>query len=36
MEKVDKGWLMVTIDVSGRMSLLVPAHPGSPKQGVVK
>ena len=32
--KADKGWL-IRIDVSGRMFLLVPAHPDRPRQWVV-
>jgi len=32
MEEADKGRLMTTIDVSGWMFLLVPAHPGCPRQ----
>jgi len=32
MDEADKGRLMTTIDVSGWMLLLVPAHPGCPGQ----
>ena len=32
MEEADKGWLMTTIGVSGWTFLLVPAHPGCPRQ----
>jgi len=32
MEEADKGWLMTTIDVSGCMFILLPAHPGCPEQ----
>ena len=36
MEEVYKGCLMIRMGVSGRMFLLVPAHPGSPRQSAIK
>jgi len=36
MKEVDKGCLMNRMGVSGRMFLLVPAHPGSAEQRAVK
>ena len=36
MEEVDKGCLMIRMGVSGRMFLLVPAYPGSPRSKTVK
>jgi len=35
MEEADKDWMMIRM-VSGRVFLLVPAHPGSPGQRAVK
>jgi len=35
MEEADKGWLRIRIGVSAWMFLLVPAHPGSPRQEAV-
>jgi len=35
-EEADKGWLMITIGVSGWMFLLVLAYPGSPGKRAVK
>jgi len=32
MDTADKGRLMTTMGVSGGMFLLVPAHPGCPRQ----
>ena len=32
MDEADKGWLMIMIGVSGWTFLLVPAHPGCPRQ----
>jgi len=36
MEEVDKGCLVIKMGVSGRMFLLVPAHPGSLGQRAIK
>ena len=36
MKEVDKGCLMIRIDVSGWMFLLVLAHPFSPGQKAIK
>ena len=35
MEEVDKRCLMIRMVVSGRVFLLVPAHPGSPDKGLL-
>jgi len=35
MEEADKDWMMIRM-VGGWVFLLVPAHPGSPKQTAVK
>jgi len=35
MEEADKDWMMIRM-VDGSVSLLVPAHPGSPGQREVK
>ena len=36
MEEVDKGCPMTGMGVSGLVSLLVPAYPGSPRQRAIK
>jgi len=36
MDEADKGRLMTTIGISGRMFLLVPAHQGGPDQRAIK
>jgi len=35
MEEADKDWMMMRM-VGGWMFLLVPAHPGNPKQRAIK
>ena len=36
MEEIDEGCVMIRMNVSGWMFLLVPAHPGTPRQMAVK